>query len=128
MPDFVHLHNHTQYSLLDGASDIGKLLQKAKDDGQIAAAITDHGNMFGAFKFVAEANKKGVKPIVGCEFYMVDDRHKQKFERSKGEKDKRYHQLLIAKNKIGYHNITKLASLGYTEGQYGKFRDSYSFP
>ena len=121
MPDFVHLHNHTQYSLLDGASDIGKLLQKAKDDGQIAAAITDHGNMFGAFKFVAEANKKGVKPIVGCEFYMVDDRHKQKFERSKGEKDKRYHQLLIAKNKIGYHNITKLASLGYTEGQYGKY-------
>lgn len=121
MPDFVHLHNHTQYSLLDGASDIGKLLQKAKDDGQIAAAITDHGNMFGAFKFVAEANKRGVKPIVGCEFYMVDDRHKQKFERSKGEKDKRYHQLLIAKNKIGYHNITKLASLGYTEGQYGKY-------
>jgi len=121
MPDFVHLHNHTQYSLLDGASDIGNLLRKAKNDGMVAAAITDHGNMFGAFKFVAEANKVGVKPIVGCEFYMVEDRHKKKFERSKGEKDKRYHQLLIAKNETGYKNLTKLASLGYTEGQYGKY-------
>ncbi len=121
MPDFIHLHNHTQYSLLDGASDIGALLRKAKNDGQVAAAITDHGNMFGAFKFVAEANKTGVKPIIGCEFYMVEDRHKRKFERSKGEKDKRYHQLLIAKNEIGYKNLTKLASLGYIEGQYGKY-------
>ena len=121
MPDFIHLHNHTQFSLLDGASDIELLLDKAKKDEQKAVAITDHGNMFGAFKFVNEAKKRGIKPIVGCEFYMVEDRHQKKFERSKGEKDKRYHQLLIAKNQIGYQNISKLASLGYIEGQYGKY-------
>ncbi len=121
MPDFIHLHNHTQFSLLDGASDISDLLEKAKNDGQLGAAITDHGNMFGAFHFVKEANKKGLKPIVGCEFYMVEDRHKRKFERSKGEKDIRNHQLLIAKNETGYRNLTKLASLGYMEGQYGKY-------
>ena len=121
MPDFIHLHNHTQFSLLDGASDIGLLLDKAKNDGQKAVAITDHGNMFGAFKFVTEAKKRGIKPIIGCEFYVVEDRHIQKFERSKGEKDKRYHQLLIAKNQTGYQNLTQLASLGYIEGQYGKY-------
>ncbi len=86
-----------------------------------AVAITDHGNMFGAYKFVEEANKRDIKPIIGCEFYLVEDRHKKKFERSKGEKDRRYHQLLIAKNKIGYQNLTKLASLGYIDGQYGKY-------
>ncbi len=121
MPDFIHLHNHTQFSLLDGASDIGDLLDKAKRDGQLGAAITDHGNMFGAFQFVREAKNRDLKPIVGCEFYMVNDRHKRKFERSKGEKDIRNHQLLIAKNETGYRNLTKLASLGYTEGQYGKY-------
>lgn len=83
MPDFIHLHNHTQYSLLDGASDIELLLEKAKNDEQKAVAITDHGNMFGAFKFAKEAQKKGIKPIIGCEFYVVEDRHIQKFERSK---------------------------------------------
>ncbi len=121
MPDFIHLHNHTQYSLLDGASDIGLLLDKAKRDGQKAVAITDHGNMFGAFKFVSEAKKRDLKPIIGCEFYVVENRHLKKFERSKGEKDYRYHQLLIAKNQIGYQNLTQLASLGYIEGQYGKY-------
>lgn len=121
MPDFIHLHNHTQFSLLDGASDIKKLLDKAKNDGQKAVAITDHGNMFGAFKFVAEAGKRGIKPIVGCEFYVVENRHIQKFERSKGEKDIRYHQLLIAKDETGYKNLTKLTSLGFLEGQYGKY-------
>lgn len=121
MPDFIHLHNHTQFSLLDGASDISLLLDKALNDGQKAVAITDHGNMFGAFKFVKEAKKRGIKPIIGCEFYVVEDRHIKKFERSKGEKDKRYHQLLIAKNQTGYQNITQLASLGYIDGQYGKY-------
>ncbi|MGE5357202.1 MAG: DNA polymerase III subunit alpha [Deltaproteobacteria bacterium] len=121
MPDFIHLHNHTQFSLLDGASDIELLLDKAKNDEQKGVAITDHGNMFGAFKFVKEARKRGLKPIVGCEFYVVDNRHVQKFERSKGEKDKRYHQLLIAKNQTGYQNLSKLTSLGYIEGMYGKY-------
>lgn len=121
MPDFSHLHCHTQYSLLDGASEISAMMAKAASDGQKAVALTDHGNMFGAFKFVSEANKAGVKPIVGCEFYLVEDRHKRSFEKSKGQKDKRYHQLLLAKNKKGYQNLAKLCSLGYMEGLYGKF-------
>ncbi|MCB0646318.1 MAG: DNA polymerase III subunit alpha [Saprospiraceae bacterium] len=121
MIDFCHLHNHTQYSLLDGASDIGKLMEKAKNDGQQAVALTDHGNMFGAFKFVKEAKKNGVKPIVGCEFYMVKNRHKLSFEKSKGESDERFHQLLLAKNEVGYRNLSKLCSLGHIEGMYGKY-------
>lgn len=121
MPDFCHLHCHTQFSLLDGASDIANLMQKVASDGQKAVAITDHGNMFGAFKFVSEANKAGVKPIIGCEFYLVEDRHKKQFLKSKGEKDRRYHQLLLAKNVKGYENLSKLCSLGYIEGLYSKY-------
>ena len=121
MPQFSHLHCHTQYSLLDGAADIGKMMDKAKADGQTAVALTDHGNMFGAFKFVAEARKRDIKPIVGCEFYLVEDRHKRSFLKSAGEKDKRYHQLLLAKNKTGYQNLSKLCSFGFKEGLYSKF-------
>jgi DNA polymerase III subunit alpha len=121
MPDFCHLHCHTQYSLLDGASDITALMAKAKADGQEAVALTDHGNMFGAFKFVKAAKKQGIKPIVGCEFYLVKDRHIKFFEKSKGQKDDRYHQLLLAKNELGYRNLSKLCSLGFTEGMYGKY-------
>ncbi len=121
MPEFAHLHCHTQYSLLDGASEIGSMMEKAAADGQKAVALTDHGNMFGAFKFVAEANKRGIKPIVGCEFYLVEDRHKRSFAKAKGEKDVRRHQLLLAKNRVGYENLSKLCSLGFIEGLYGKF-------
>jgi DNA polymerase-3 subunit alpha len=121
MQDFCHLHCHTQFSLLDGASEIGAMMDKAKADNQSAVAITDHGNMFGVFKFVREANKRDIKPIIGCEFYLVADRWKKSFQKSKGEKDKRYHQLLIAKNKKGYQNLSKLCSLGFTEGLYSKF-------
>ncbi|MCB0559557.1 MAG: DNA polymerase III subunit alpha [Lewinellaceae bacterium] len=121
MPEFVHLHCHTQYSLLDGATDIGAMMDKAARDGQKGVALTDHGNMFGAFKFVAEAENRGLKPIVGCEFYLVEDRHKQAFSRAAGEQDKRYHQLLLAKNQKGYENLSKLCSLGFIEGLYGKF-------
>jgi DNA polymerase-3 subunit alpha len=119
MPEFSHLHVHTQFSLLDGAADISKLYKKAAADGMKALAITDHGNMFGAFKFVAEAGKHNVKPIVGCEFYVVDDRHKKVFTKEK--KDKRYHQLMLAKNAEGYKNLIKLCSLGYIEGLYSKW-------
>lgn len=84
-----------------------------------AVAITDHGNMFGVFQFVAEAGKQGVKPIVGCEFYLVNDRHKQVF--TKDLKDKRYHQLFLAKNPEGYQNLVKLCSLGFMEGMYSKY-------
>ncbi|HMU70913.1 MAG TPA: PHP domain-containing protein, partial [Chitinophagales bacterium] len=121
MPDFVHLHCHTQYSLLDGASDIEKMMLKAAESEMKGVALTDHGNMFGAFKFVAEAEKHNLKPMVGCEFYLVEDRHKRVFSNARGEKDNRYHQLLLAKNKQGYENLSKLCSLGFIEGLYGKF-------
>jgi DNA polymerase-3 subunit alpha len=126
MSQFSHLHVHTQFSLLDGAADIGKLYKKAAADNMPAMALTDHGNMFGAFKFVAEAykikgadGKPAVKPIVGCEFYVVADRHKRAF--TKEDKDQRFHQLLLAKNEKGYKNLVKLCSLGYMEGLYGKY-------
>ncbi|SET76908.1 DNA polymerase III subunit alpha [Hymenobacter actinosclerus] len=121
MPVFSHLHSHTQYSLLDGQASISGLMKKAQADGMPAVALTDHGNMFGAFNFVAEANKYNVKPIVGCEFYMVADRHKKAFSREKGERDKRYHQLLLAKDQDGYHNLSKLCSMSFIEGVYSKF-------
>ena len=121
MPDFVHLHCHTQYSLLDGASNIGVMMDKAAADGQKGVALTDHGNMFGAFKFVAEANRRNIKPIIGCEFYLVEDRHQKAFSRAKGQRDKRFHQLLLAKNQAGYVNLSKLCSLGFIEGLYSKF-------
>jgi DNA polymerase-3 subunit alpha len=128
---FSHLHVHTQYSLLDGAADIKSLYKKAMANNMPALAITDHGNMFGVFSFVAEAynNKLNpadpkdkrlkVKPIVGCEFYLVENRHKRAFTRE--EKDIRYHQVLLAKNDQGYRNLIKLCSLGYIEGLYGKY-------
>jgi DNA polymerase-3 subunit alpha len=126
MASFAHLHCHTQFSLLDGASDIKSLYKKAVNDKMPGIAITDHGNMFGVFKFVSEASKyniKGeapvIKPIVGCEFYLVEDRFKRQF--TKSLKDKRYHQLMIAKNEIGYNNLCKLSSLGFIEGLYGKY-------
>jgi DNA polymerase-3 subunit alpha len=126
MTKFSHLHVHTQFSLLDGAADISSLYKKAVKDQMPALAITDHGNMFGAFKFVAEASKyntkenpNAIKPIVGCEFYMVENRHKQQFTRD--ERDVRYHQLLLAKNAEGYQNLIKLCSMGYIDGLYGKY-------
>ncbi|MEZ5039729.1 MAG: DNA polymerase III subunit alpha [Saprospiraceae bacterium] len=121
MPAFLHLHCHTQYSLLDGAADIGTMMDKAKADGQKGIALTDHGNMFGAFKFAAEATRRDLKPIIGCEFYMVEDRHVKAFSRANGESDKRYHQLLLAKNQQGYVNLSKLCSLGFIEGLYSKY-------
>jgi DNA polymerase-3 subunit alpha len=123
---FSHLHVHTQFSLLDGAASIQSLYKKAIRENMPAIAITDHGNMFGAFEFVSEAYKHKnddgslkVKPIVGCEFYVVEDRHRKIF--SKEQKDERYHQVLLAKNKTGYQNLIKLTSLGYIEGMYSKY-------
>lgn len=116
---FAHLHCHTQFSLLDGASSIPNMLDKAVADNMMAAAITDHGNMFGVFKFVAEANKRNIKPIVGCEFYLVEDRFKKTFTKEAG--DNRYHQLLLAKDQNGYQNLAKLCSLGFIEGLYSKY-------
>lgn len=119
MPTFSHLHCHTQFSLLDGAASIKNMVKKAHADNMPAVAITDHGNMFGVFEFVAEATKQGIKPIVGCEFYLVKDRHKRQF--TKEERDRRYHQLFLAKNAEGYRNLVKICSLGFIEGLYGKY-------
>lgn len=126
MPNFSHLHVHTQFSLLDGAASIKSLYKKSIDQQMPAVAITDHGNMFGVFEFVSEAykhtNEDGslkVKPIVGCEFYITENRFKNQF--TKAEKDPRNHQILLAKNKEGYKNLIKLCSLGYTEGMYSKY-------
>ena len=123
---FSHLHVHTQFSLLDGAASIQKLYKKAIEDKMPALAISDHGNMFGVFEFVAEAYKHKdengnlkVKPIVGCEFYITKDRHRKSF--TKEEKDPRHHQILLAKNEIGYRNLIKLTSLGFIEGLYSKY-------
>lgn len=135
MCKFSHLHVHTQFSLLDGAASIEDLYQKAEKHQMPAIAITDHGNMFGAFEFVSQAWKKTkvvgkdddgkdileptIKPIVGCEFYVVEDRFKKSF--TKDQKDDRFHQVLLAKNKQGYQNLIKLTSLGYIEGMYSKY-------
>ena len=123
---FSHLHVHTQFSLLDGAASIQDLYQKAMDDGMPALAISDHGNMFGVFEFVAEAHKHKdengklkVKPIVGCEFYITENRHQKTF--TKEQKDPRFHQILLAKNEQGYRNLIKLTSLGFIEGMYSKY-------
>lgn len=123
---FSHLHVHTQFSLLDGAAPIKSLYKKAIADGMPALAISDHGNMFGVFEFVKEAynhkNDDGtlkVKPIVGCEFYITKDRHRKTF--NKEEKDPRNHQILLAKNEVGYKNLVKLTSLGFIEGMYSKY-------
>jgi DNA polymerase-3 subunit alpha len=119
MSDFSHLHCHTQFSLLDGASAIPKMVGKAAADNMPAVALTDHGNMFGAFQFVNECKKAGIKPIVGCEFYVVEDRFIRSFVG--GKRDKRYHQLILAKNQLGYTNLSKLCSLGFIDGLYGKY-------
>ena len=115
MPQFVHLHVHTQYSILDGASDIKKVVARAKELGMPALAITDHGNMYGVKEFHDVATKAGVKPILGCEVYVV----KNRFEKDKDEKTGD-HLVLLAKNKKGYQNLCKIVSYSYTEGFYYK--------
>lgn len=114
---FCHLHVHSQYSVLQATADVDEIITKAKAEGMTAVGMTDLGNLFGAFKFVTTANKEGIKAIVGCEFFVADERKKTKF--TKDNPDKRYQQVLIAKNEEGYHNLAKLSSLGFTEGLYG---------
>lgn len=114
---FFHLHVHSQFSVLQATADIERLMQTAKAYQMPAVALTDLGNMYGAFSFVRSALQHGIKPIVGCEFYVAEERKKLKF--TKDNPDKRYRQVLLAKNKTGYHNLARLSSLGFTEGLYG---------
>ncbi len=115
---FAHLHLHTEYSLLDGACRIKKLIPRVKELGQTAVAITDHGAMYGVIDFYREANKYGIKPIIGCEVYVAN--------RSRFNKehlmDWSYHLVLLCENNIGYKNLIKLVSAGFTEGFYKKPR------
>lgn len=121
--DFVHLHNHTHYSLLDAACTPQQLIDAAIADGQKAIAITDHGVMFGCFEFYTKARKAGIKPIIGCEVYVAVRKHTDK-ERivDAGKKRNYYHLVLLAKNEQGYRNLVKLTSIAHQEGFYYKPR------
>ena len=117
--EFCHLHVHTQYSILDGAASIPELLKKAIDDGMQAVAITDHGNMFGVKEFHNEATRRGIKPILGCEAYIA---RRERHSRKDKNLDTFDHVVLLAKNHVGYQNLTTMVSLGWTEGFYYKPR------
>ena len=115
---FVHLHNHSEYSLLDGASKIEHLVDTALSMGMPALALTDHGNLFGAIQFYNTASKKGLKPIIGCEIYVAKESRHKKI----GGGDQSNHLVLLAENLDGYHNLSKLVSYGFLEGFYYKPR------
>lgn len=123
MSKFVHLHNHTHYSLLDAACTPEQLVKAAVADGHTALALTDHGVMFGAMEFYKKCKKAGIKPILGCEVYVANG---SRFDRSSGKSDTKrknyYHLILLVKNEIGYRNLLKLTSIGHTEGFYYKPR------
>ncbi|UCB51909.1 MAG: DNA polymerase III subunit alpha, partial [Candidatus Zixiibacteriota bacterium] len=119
--DFVHLHVHTQYSLLDGANKLDELVGQAHKFKMPALAITDHGNMFGAVEFYRKCMAAGVKPIIGCEMYVAPQDRRKK-EPVRGLPDAGYHLILLVKNHTGYKNLMKLTSMGYLEGFYHKPR------
>ena len=116
MSEYTHLHVHTQFSILDGAASIPKLVGRAKELGMKALAITDHGNMYGVLRFRNTAIKNGIKPILGCETYIVD---KDRFDKSgKGDRIRGFHLVILAKNKQGYHNLCRLVTAGFRDGFY----------
>ena len=117
---FVHLHVHTEYSLLDGSSRISDLISRAKELGMPAIAMTDHGCMYGTIDFYKQARKQGIKPVIGCEVYVAPQSRFQKAIGGDGEAY--YHLVLLAENEIGYRNLIELVSRGYTEGFYYKPR------
>src|SRR5450432_4638103 len=123
MSQFVHLHLHTDYSMLDGACDVEKLCERVSQLGMPAVAMTDHGNIFGAVHFVNAAHKHGVKPIVGCELYVC----KKDDHRAAPEGDTYNHLLVLAENEEGYRNLVKITSEASLHGFYYKPRVSKSF-
>ena len=125
-PDFVHLHLHSEYSLLDGGNRIGPLVDRIAALGMDAVALTDHGNLFGAVAFYEACRKKGIKPILGIEAYVAPDvntetsdrRHKE----TQGVADGGFHLVLLARNEAGWRNLVKLSSDSYVEGQQDRRR------
>src|SRR5213594_459371 len=113
---FVHLHLHTEYSLLDGSIRMKELMKKAAELKMPAVAMTDHGNLFGAIEFYQEAEKAGVKPIIGCEVYMAPGSLKER--QASSARDAAFHFTLLAKDETGYRNLVKLVSIGYLDGYY----------
>ncbi len=113
---FVHLHTHTEYSLLDGSNKIKNYVARVKELGMTSAAITDHGVMYGVIDFYKECKNQGINPIIGCEIYVAPN---SRFDRetNSGE-DRYYHMVLLAENNIGYQNLIKIVSIGFTEGYY----------
>lgn len=116
---FVHLHVHTEYSLLDGVCRLGRLCAVAKERGQNAIAITDHGNLFGAVDFYKAAKNEGIKPIIGCEVYVAA---RSRFDKVHGVDSDRHHLILLCKNETGYKNLTKMVSKAWVDGFYTKPR------
>ena len=119
MPDFVHLHVHSEFSLLDGANKVKELPLRAKELGMDAIAITDHGVMFGVVDFYKACKNAGVKPIIGCEVYVAP---RSRFDKEPGIDNKYSHLILLAKNETGYKNLSHLVSMGFTDGFYYKPR------
>lgn len=113
---FVHLHTHTEYSLLDGSNKIKNYISRVKELGMNSAAITDHGNMYGVIEFYKEAKAQGINPVIGCEIYVAPN---SRFDRELSHGDDRYyHLILLAENNTGYANLMKIVSIGFTEGYY----------
>ncbi len=122
MKSFVHLHNHTQYSLFDGLTRIPEMVKKAKEEGMPAVAITDHGNMYGLIHLYKAAKEQGIKPILGCEIYMTRG---SRFEQK--TKERLCHLILLAKNTAGYHNLVKIVSKGFVDGENNYHRPRVDF-
>ena len=118
--EFVHLHVHSEYSLLDGAIRIKDMLETAKEFGMPAVAITDHGNMHGVLEFYVKAKKLGIKPIIGCEVYVAPQSRRDRGESETGGRT--HHIVLLAENNAGYRNLLKLLTLANFEGFYYKPR------
>ena len=116
MPEFVHLHCHTQFSLLDGASEIGSMMDKAVSDGQKGVALTDHGNMFSAVQFYDQAIKNDIKPLIGSEVYVAPGDRRDRT--SIPGQPNAFHLVLLAMNDEGYRNLSQLVTTGYLEGFY----------
>lgn len=119
MPEFIHLHTHSEFSLLDGASRLKSLIAKAKELGMGSIALTDHGVMYGIINFYEEATKQGIKPIIGCEVYVAPN---SRFDRTRGGDDAYTHLVLLAENEQGYRNLMKLVTLSFFDGFYYKPR------